>query len=141
MRNRVAKLKMVRVACKAALLSELREAVQALLRVRSLPASFRNELRRPHVHLFALDPHHLSDEDFFDSFRVLRQHFHRLLGDLRLPDVIRTDNRSVFRSNNALLIFLRRMGETARETTGSSINWPRPFRGIQYCEICSMLHC
>jgi nuclease HARBI1 len=46
---------------------------------------------------------------------VRRQHFHRLLSALRLPDDIRTDNWSVFRADNALLIFLRRMGETARE--------------------------
>jgi hypothetical protein len=124
----------------ARLLSELREAVHALLRVRSLPALFRNEIRLPQVHLFALDPHHMSDENFFESFWCGASTFTAFSALCGFPDVIRTDNMSVFRADNALLIFLRRMGETARDHR-SSINRPRPFRGIQDCEICSLLHC
>jgi hypothetical protein len=80
--------------------------------------TFVVEFRRPFASMhFLTDRMAMPDSKFKGEYRIERENFIYLNDALQLPQEIRTANRLCFDSRDALMTFLRRLGESSRQST------------------------
>jgi hypothetical protein len=80
--------------------------------------TFGAEFRRSYASMhFLTDRMAIPDSKFKGEYRIERENFIYLNDALQLPQEIRTANRLCFDSRDALMTFLRRLGESSRQST------------------------